>query len=162
MTRLRPYTVLITGGRGYADRDALYFLLDVLPCPDVMVLIHGNAKGADRLAQEWAEDRQVRARPYPAVWGNLSHPDALIRYTRDGRAYDARAGLRRNQKMLNEGRPDLVIAFPGGPGTAHMISIAKAAGTPVFIYKQEAGEANKDHLSARFDPWAELGSKLVI
>ena len=30
----------------------------------------------------------------------------------------------RNQKMLNEGKPDGVLAFPGGKGTENMIELA--------------------------------------
>jgi ABC-type Fe3+-hydroxamate transport system substrate-binding protein len=33
--------------------------------------------------------------------------------------------------MLNEGKPDLVIAFPGGKGTQMMINLAESAGIPV-------------------------------
>ena len=33
----------------------------------------------------------------------------------------------RNQEMLDEGLPDLVVAFPGGKGTAHMVKIAQKA-----------------------------------
>jgi predicted Rossmann-fold nucleotide-binding protein len=33
--------------------------------------------------------------------------------------------------MLAEGRPDAVIAFPGGKGTADMVRKARAAGLPV-------------------------------
>jgi hypothetical protein len=41
------------------------------------------------------------------------------------------AGPIRNQRMIDEGKPDLVIAFPGGRGTADMVSRAKKAGIPV-------------------------------
>jgi hypothetical protein len=34
--------------------------------------------------------------------------------------------------MLAEGKPDLVVGFPGGRGTAHMCSIARAAGVEVI------------------------------
>ena len=37
----------------------------------------------------------------------------------------------RNRRMLEEGRPDLVIAFPGGKGTANMVRIALQAGIQV-------------------------------
>jgi hypothetical protein len=33
--------------------------------------------------------------------------------------------------MLREGRPELVVAFPGGKGTAHMVKLAMAAAVPV-------------------------------
>ena len=35
------------------------------------------------------------------------------------------------QIMLDEGKPDLVVAFPGGRGTADMIRKAEGAGVPV-------------------------------
>ena len=38
------------------------------------------------------------------------------------------AGHIRNQQMLDEGRPHLVVAFPGGRGTADMVRRARAAG----------------------------------
>jgi hypothetical protein len=34
--------------------------------------------------------------------------------------------------MLDESKPDLVVAFPGGPGTANMIKLARAAGVMVI------------------------------
>ena len=36
------------------------------------------------------------------------------------------AGPIRNAQMLREGKPDLVVAFPGGRGTANMVAQAKA------------------------------------
>jgi hypothetical protein len=40
--------------------------------------------------------------------------------------------------MLDVGKPDLVIAFPGGNGTAHMVGIAKAAGITVIKVKKNS------------------------
>jgi predicted PP-loop superfamily ATPase len=37
--------------------------------------------------------------------------------------------------MLDEG-PSLVVAFPGGTGTAHMVRIAREAGVNVLEVKQ--------------------------
>lgn len=34
--------------------------------------------------------------------------------------------------MLSEFQPDIVVAFPGGRGTAHMVRIARAAGIDVI------------------------------
>jgi hypothetical protein len=116
--------VLVTGGRYYADRDLVYKTLDN---SNVTLLIHGdcnsdedfpegnNARGADRLAKEWAIDRQV---PY------LSHP---AEWKKHGRS----AGPKRNQAMADRWHPQKVIAFPGGDGTAGMIRIARRLGIPV-------------------------------
>ena len=43
-----------------------------------------------------------------------------------------KAGPIRNKLMLDEGKPDLVVAFPGGRGTAHMTRIARGAGIEVI------------------------------
>jgi hypothetical protein len=34
--------------------------------------------------------------------------------------------------MLEEGKPDIVVAFPGGKGTEMMCEIARTAGIPVL------------------------------
>jgi hypothetical protein len=39
----------------------------------------------------------------------------------------------RNTQMLAEGRPDGVVAFPGGRGTANMVRQAAAAGLGVWF-----------------------------
>lgn len=76
-----------------------------------LTVIHGDAKGADNLAGKWAQDQGHDLEVYPADW-----------YTH-GRS----AGYIRNAKMLEEGKPDLVIAFPGGKGTKMMIDLATKA-----------------------------------
>ena len=78
-------------------------------------IIHGGAKGADRLAQLWAWKYQVKTNVFIANWGTQGHA----------------AGPIRNQRMLDIGQPELVIAFPGGRGTADMVRRAKAAGVRV-------------------------------
>jgi hypothetical protein len=109
--------ILVCGGRDYADRVALFAALDHLHARRVIELvIHGAARGADKLAAEWANARGIQSRAFPALW------DA------DGKA----AGFIRNQRMLDCGRPDGIAAFPGGRGTADMINRAQTAGVPVW------------------------------
>jgi hypothetical protein len=45
--------------------------------------------------------------------------------------------------MLDEGKPDLVLAFPGGRGTRNMVGQAKRAGVPVEIVGAKASHAEK-------------------
>jgi predicted Rossmann-fold nucleotide-binding protein len=105
--------VLVCGGRDYADHDWLFKELDALRVSrGVTVVISGCAPGADTIGIEWAVARKVEIVRFPADW------------QKHGRA----AGPIRNQRMLNEGRPDLVVAFPGGRGTADMVKRAIAAG----------------------------------
>ena len=108
--------VLVCGGRDYADASALNEALDAIHRErNVTCLIHGAARGADSLADAWARSRGVPAHAFPADWA----------------AHGKAAGFRCNEAMLRQGRPELVVAFPGGRGTAHMVSLAKAAGVPV-------------------------------
>ncbi len=88
-------------------------VLQKYPC---LTIIEGGALGADRLARVWAESRSVPHVTYPADW------------KQHGKA----AGRLRNRQMLRDGKPDAVIAFPGGAGTHDMITIAEAAGLPVW------------------------------
>lgn len=106
-------TVLVCGGRNYGDARTLSAVLDRAYAVNPFGrLIHGAANGADVLAGRWAQTRGVPVTEFPADW------------TRDGRA----AGPLRNQRMLDEGKPHLVIAFPGGRGTADMVARARKAG----------------------------------
>lgn len=108
--------VLVCGGRDYADRDYLYQYLDQLRQEvSLRRLIHGNARGADSLAAQWAQDRSIPTRAFPADW----------------KKYGKSAGFRRNEQMLREGKPDLVVGFPGGKGTGHMLQLARQAGVTV-------------------------------
>lgn len=107
--------VLVCGGRDYADRAKVFATLDRLHARmPISVLIHGAARGADSLGAAWGEAvlGKDNVKPFPADW------------TR----YGKRAGPLRNQQMIDEGKPDFVVAFPGDTGTADMVRRAKAAG----------------------------------
>lgn len=109
--------VLVCGGRDFSDRVFLNRVLLVVDakCP-ITTVIEGGAAGADRMARAWAERHGVEVVTFPADW----------------ELYGRRAGPVRNLKMLREGRPDLVVAFPGGRGTAHMVRSAREAGVRVL------------------------------
>ncbi len=86
----------------------------------ISCIIEGEASGANSLAREWAKDRRVAVEPYPADWGNITRPGAVVKHNRAGKPYDAAAGAVRNERMLREGRPEHAIGFPGGSGTRDM------------------------------------------
>ena len=83
------------------------------------VVIHGGARGADISADVCALAFGIDVEVYPADWA------------KHGKA----AGPIRNAQMLREGRPDAVLAFPGGRGTADMVRRAKRAGVPVWEWR---------------------------
>lgn len=126
--------VLVCGGRRYRDRDHIWNSLSELDKKEgpFDVIIHGAATGADTEAEWWAKGKGRKHAPFQAQWDDISQPDAIVRLRKDGSRYDALAGIRRNTRMIEEGRPDLCVAFPGGPGTADMVRKARAAGIRVI------------------------------
>lgn len=122
------YKILVCGGRDYIGYRRMYEVLtDII---DQIILdytihayndveiIQGGATGADFLAKVFALDEfdgQVHHKEFPAEW----------------KKYGKAAGGIRNQQMLDEGKPNLVVAFPGGKGTADMVKRAKKAGIKV-------------------------------
>lgn len=55
----------------------------------------------------------------------------LVEFPADWKSEGCHAALIRNERMLDEGKPDLVIAFPSGGGTWHTCSLAEKLGIPV-------------------------------
>lgn len=110
--------IIVCGGRDYTNRARVYAVLDRwLEANQYQgcTLISGCAPGVDSLAEDWFYERHLPVERYPADWSQ-----------------GPSAGPRRNQKMLDEGRPWRVIAFPGGRGTEHMKKIARRARVKVF------------------------------
>lgn len=106
--------VLVAGSRLWANVHAIANVLGMLhEHYRFTLLIHGGAKGVDTLAGQWAKLAGVTVLPFPvsdAEWQKLG----------------AAAGPKRNRRMLDEGKPDIVVAFPGGDGTADLVRAAKA------------------------------------
>ena len=105
--------LLACGGRDFIDGAYVEAVLSIYP---ITLLICGMARGADTLAYQYARANNIPTLEFPADW----------------QRYGKRAGMVRNTVMLTEGKPDLVIAFPGGRGTEMMCDIAKRAGVEVI------------------------------
>lgn len=104
--------LLVCGGRDFQDVEFAITILDgIHKSKQVTTLIAGGARGADTIAEAWADELGIEKEIYPIT-------------NEDWRTYGKRAGILRNEQMLNEGKPDGVMAFPGGRGTAHMVKIS--------------------------------------
>ena len=117
--------VLVCGGRDFSDTAFAYRTLNRLHKERGFdVVIEGDARGADRIAGYWARRLGVDDLKFRADWD----------------AHGRRAGPIRNQRMLDEGRPDLVVAFPGGRGTADMTRRAREAGIEVIELQERSND----------------------
>jgi hypothetical protein len=108
--------ILVCGGRNFCDVAFVRAHLDRLHREVLIgVVIEGDAPGVDRIAGYWARRNRIDNLKFKADW----------------RAHGRAAGPLRNARMIAEGRPELVVAFPGGRGTADMTARARAAGIDV-------------------------------
>ena len=108
-----PFRIAVTGGREFDDFELLDLALRAIK--DILgtnvALAHGACRGLDIMAGEWVFNNDWWVAPFPANW----------------KKYNKRAGNIRNQQILDEFNPDLVLSFPGGDGTFDMLKRAVTA-----------------------------------
>lgn len=111
--------ILVCGGRDYSDHEEVANVLDgycySVPAMSVAI-IHGGARGADSLAGRYAQENGICEIVVKANWD----------------VHGKSAGPIRNQWMLDYCNPNIVVAFPGGAGTADMVRRARKAGVEVL------------------------------
>lgn len=110
--------VLITGSRTWTDTTAVIRAIKDAArghrYADVVV-VHGDANGADRVAGATAKALNMQVEVHPADWER----------------YGKRAGFLRNDAMVNQGA-DVCLAFikDASKGATMCADIAEAAGIP--------------------------------
>jgi ABC-type sugar transport system substrate-binding protein len=120
--------IIVCGGRNYTDHEAVSkALLAMWFASDrpKLTIVQGGAQGADECARQVAATQNFLCETFRAEWD------------REGNA----AGPRRNQRMVNAGA-DLLVAFPGGRGTADCVRRARKAGIPVV--EMRSSQSNTD------------------
>lgn len=116
--------LLVSGSRSLTDREYLFRSLDTvvrerIPANEPVVLVHGGAQGADRLAAQWARERGHETEPHPADW----------------RRHRKRAGGLRNQEMVDAGADRAVFfPLPGSTGTYDCLDRCLSAHIPVEVF----------------------------
>ena len=108
--------IIVCGGRDYSDWDKVLKVLSLL---DIGLIVQGGAKGADALARRYAEWANIPLKTFEADWDK----------------YGKTAGPIRNRLMVIEHPNAVVIAFPGGRGTANCIEQALKKGMIVLEIK---------------------------
>lgn len=118
--------IMVTGSRDWTNRtvidQALFAYWYEAGRPSDILLIHGDARGADTLAKECWTKQGFGTRAYRAMWED----------------FGKRAGVMRNLVMI-EKRPEHVLAFIKGnsPGATHAAAAAEKAGIPVTYYRED-------------------------
>lgn len=100
--------IVVCGDRNWKDKQVIF---NELAKYDGAIIVHGGCRGADEIAGECADELGLTKIIVAADW------------KRHGLA----AGPRRNQRMLDEWNPDLVIAFHN--------SIETSKGTKDMVFR---------------------------
>jgi len=118
--------VLICGDRYFRDAKRIFHYLSQVPADTI--IIEGEARGADTIVWVCCEILGLKYMQFPADWS----------------AYHKAAGVIRNQAMLEEGNPDLVLFYhdnlDNSRGTIDMIT--RAANAKIAV--DEGPEYDKD------------------
>lgn len=113
--------LLVCGDRNWTDRNLILKTIKSISYGDIELLVHGGARGADRLAGSCARELGITTKSVRADW------------SRYGRA----AGPIRNQKMLGDHKPTVALAFhddiENSKGTADMVRRLRKANIPVKV-----------------------------
>lgn len=122
----RWFRVLVCGSRSWDDPSIVGVVLAgyerrASELGGRLSVISGMARGADSHAAAWADNHSVPLLKYPADW----------------KTFGKRAGFVRNKRMLDEGRPDVVVAFArdlaSSRGTNMMVELARSAGVKTWV-----------------------------
>jgi hypothetical protein len=121
--------VLIFGSRDWQDAEAIYTVLNGYRADDLGVtVIQGGGRGADSIAKRWAK---INAEEY-------------LTFSSDRDRYGRAAGPLRNQRQLQEGKPEVAWGFVIKPlaesrDSADMARRLKAAGIPCYLVTRGVG-----------------------
>lgn len=117
----QPLRILITGSRDWVDADLIHEAIEqYTKTGRPVVVVHGGARGADRLAGAVADSLGLDVEVHPADW------------RRHGRS----AGYIRNAEMVSAGA-DVCLAFirAGSSGATHCAASAERAGIQTIRYE---------------------------
>lgn len=109
--------LLVCGGRHFDNPSAVEAELSALNARGgIDVVIHGGMPALGPVVERWAWRNAAHIVRYPANWSLGKSGDFI-----------------RNDFMLSDGRPDMVLAFPGGRRTEDLVREARNAGVSVRI-----------------------------
>lgn len=129
--------VAIVGSRSINDYDVLLEAIQHFSLEHrITTVISGGARGVDKLAERYAEEKGIPLKVYKAKWDNLNIADPrYIKTNARGEKYNSRAGYERNTQMAQQ--CDAVLALWDGKsrGTRHMIDVTFELEKVQFIYE---------------------------
>jgi YspA, cpYpsA-related SLOG family len=114
--------LVVTGSRDYVHKSIVRREILALGKENIEILIHGDARGLDTLAKEVGEEEGIPTQAEPCT-------------DEEWRTLGKKAGVLRNQRMIDKYKPTYGLAFPlpGSRGTWDMVNRMKAANIPYKV-----------------------------
>ena len=110
--------VAVVGSRFFTDYNYVKSSLDIVSeFKEITVIISGGHRGADTLGERYAKENGIEFVLFAADWNK----------------YGKAAGPIRNKQIIEEGKPELVVAFKPGKGTKTTINYAERNNIEVII-----------------------------
>jgi len=147
--------LIIAGSREFTDYNYLKKVCyEVIPMAQYYLevpaweieIISGSARGADSLGENFANEERLKLTTFPVtkeMWNDMTPPCYPMPRS-DGTMYNAMAGYKRNEKMLDYCKDDyaITIAFIKGDskGTKQMVKISKKALLPTWVVYTEKNQ----------------------
>ena len=132
MQYLTDFRVMICGSRSFND----FLLLEeqvikvlktrhIVRSTHNIIIICGDAKGADTLGEQFAQKYGLQVEHYPALWNDLTKEPCKVKYNKYGKPYNYLAGFNRNKDMVLAS--DLIVMFHDGVsrGTVDDLELCK-------------------------------------
>ncbi|TPG59992.1 DUF4326 domain-containing protein [Ewingella americana] len=117
LSHLSQVKLLVSGGRDYNNKPQVWSVLDQIhQTIGISKIIEGGAKGLDTQVAIYGYTKCIYVHTANADWDK----------------YGKGAGSIRNQEMLDEYRPDVLLAFSGNRGTSDMVRRAVKHGIPIL------------------------------
>ena len=115
----------MSGSREFKDKNRLYHEVNELRKQyKIVLIISGEAPGADTFAKNYADDYKIKYKGFPAEWDDMEEP-CVRKVNSKGKAYNASAGFKRNTTIVNECTHLLAFWVKKSPGTRDSVLKAK-------------------------------------
>lgn len=127
----------IAGDRECTDYSFLLDAINKCGFTNITEVVHGDARGADKLGEQWGKSQGLFVKSFPADWKNVSSPNAKVKLNAYGEPYNCLAGFERNEQMAKYADCFIILQPDGDTaGSSDMKKQAEKLNKPVYVHRK--------------------------
>lgn len=132
---------IIAGSRSITDPAVVYRAVAASRFR-ITHVVSGTAAGVDTIGEAWAIEHGIPVIRMPANWDDVSAGGAVVRFRRDGKAYNIAAGKMRNRDMAHAADALICVWDGESGGSAHMWRYMRSLKKLVYLWntQRDSGE----------------------